>query len=184
VADKFNYINFSIKEIGNLFQSAKGGDVQAFQKLSGIIREIAYSYFFSKYSLGKLYSKDDADDLANNVFLAFAEQYQNVDNIENWLRRVLFLSFINWYKRSKAQRTFEFDETIFREVKELNAGNSVDAEKVVDTLNTLSEDKQNIVKMRFWKDLKFSEIAQILNKSEDAVKKMFYRTIDELKQKL
>lgn len=184
MAEKFNYINFSIKEIGDLFQSAKTGDTNAFQKLSGIIRNIAYSYFFSKYSLGKLTSLHDAEDLANNVFLAFAEQYQNVENIENWLRRVLFLSFINWYKRSKTQRTFEFDENIFAVESESNIGNTIDVEKVVEILSSLSEEKQNIVKMRFWKDLKFAEIAQILNKSEDAVKKMFYRTLEELKQKL
>jgi RNA polymerase sigma factor (sigma-70 family) len=48
----------------------------------------------------------------------------------------------------------------------------------------LVEDKQKIIKMRFWENLKFSEIAENLNKSEDAVKKMFYRIIEELKTKL
>jgi len=38
--------------------------------------------------------------------------------------------------------------------------------------------------MRFWEDLKFAEIAENLGKSEDAIKKMFYRTIDELKIKI
>ncbi|MGE5811815.1 MAG: hypothetical protein ACM339_09950 [Ignavibacteria bacterium] len=38
--------------------------------------------------------------------------------------------------------------------------------------------------MRFWEELKFSEIAENLNKTEDAVKKMFYRTIDELKSRI
>jgi len=32
--------------------------------------------------------------------------------------------------------------------------------------------------------LKFSEIAEKLNKNEAAIKKMFYRTIEELKNKL
>ncbi len=184
MTNKFNYINFSKKEIDDLFQTARSGDSTAYQKLSGIIRQIAFSYFLSKYRLGKLNSEHDAEDLANNVFIAFAQQYQDVENIENWLRRVLFLSFINWYKRSRSQKTIEFDENIFLEEKELKAGNTIDAEKIVGILNTLSEDKQNIVRMRFWKDLKFTEIAEVLNKSEDAVKKMFYRTLEELKQKL
>ena len=54
---------------------------------------------------------------------------------------------------------------------------------ILSIVDTLSEEKQKIIKMRFWEDLKFSEIAENLNKSEDAVKKMFYRTIEELKNK-
>jgi len=60
----------------------------------------------------------------------------------------------------------------------------IDAESVLNILNTLSEEKQEIVKLRFWGDLKFNEIAEKLNKNESAIKKMFYRTLLELKDKL
>ncbi len=48
----------------------------------------------------------------------------------------------------------------------------------------LSDEKQKIIKMRFWGDLKFHEIAEKMNKSEAAIKKMFYRTLLEVKNKL
>jgi RNA polymerase sigma factor (sigma-70 family) len=60
----------------------------------------------------------------------------------------------------------------------------IDAESVLSMLSTLSEEKQDIVKLRFWGDLKFNEIAEKLNKNEAAVKKMFYRTLLEIKDKL
>ena len=60
----------------------------------------------------------------------------------------------------------------------------IDAESVLSVLNTMSDEKQMILKLRFWGDMKFSEIAENLNKSEAAVKKMFYRTLLELKEKL
>jgi len=60
----------------------------------------------------------------------------------------------------------------------------IDAESVLSILDTMSEEKQEIVKLRFWGDLKFSEIAEKLSKNEAAVKKMFYRTLLELKEKL
>jgi RNA polymerase sigma-70 factor (ECF subfamily) len=65
-----------------------------------------------------------------------------------------------------------------------NPGDSIDASKILSVLDLLGEDKQKIIKLRFYEDLKFAEIAEILHKSEDAVKKMFYRTIEELKSKL
>lgn len=60
----------------------------------------------------------------------------------------------------------------------------IDSESALSVLHTLSEEKQEIVKLRFWGDLKFNEIAEKLNKNEAAVKKMFYRTLLELKEKL
>lgn len=181
---KLNYINFSQKELDELFKSAQNGDSKAFENLSGYVRHISYSYFLSKHHQGKIASKDDVDDLANNVYISFAEQYQRVENIEFWLRRVLFLSFINWYKKNKSQKTLELNEAYYIESKETNPGDNVDVQKIISLLKTLSDDKQKIFKMRFWEELKFSEIAENLNKSEDAVKKMFYRTIEELKNKL
>jgi RNA polymerase sigma factor (sigma-70 family) len=65
-----------------------------------------------------------------------------------------------------------------------DSSNMIDAESALSVLNTLSEEKQEIVKLRFWSDLKFNEIAQKLNKNEAAVKKMFYRTLLEIKEKM
>lgn len=60
----------------------------------------------------------------------------------------------------------------------------IDADTVLTVLDTMSQDKQEIVKLRFWGDLKFNEIAEKLNKNEAAVKKMFYRTLLEIKEKM
>ncbi len=180
---KLNYINFSQNELNELFSEAKGGNSSSFSKLSGIIRDISYSYFLSKLRHGKIPNTEDVDDLSNNVYLSFAEQYHKIENLENWLRRVLFLTFVNWYKKSRRRKTFELDEAYYIEQKNEHPAIKIDAEKVLIILNTLSTEKQQIFKMRFWEDLKFAEIAENMGKSEDAVKKMFYRTIEELKIK-
>jgi RNA polymerase sigma-70 factor, ECF subfamily len=179
---KLNYINFSQKELGKLFSSARDGDAAAFKELSGYVRNICYSYFLSKHRQGKIRNIEDVDDLTNNVYLSFAEQYQNIENLEFWLRRVLFLNFISWHKKNSSHKTFELNEAYYVEDKEMNPNDKIDAEKILSLLNTLSSDKQKILKMRFWEGLKFAEIAESINKSEDAVKKMFYRTIEELKR--
>jgi RNA polymerase sigma factor (sigma-70 family) len=60
----------------------------------------------------------------------------------------------------------------------------VDADMILSVLDTMSEEKQEIVKLRFWGDLKFNEIAEKLNKNEAAIKKMFYRTLLDIKDKI
>jgi RNA polymerase sigma-70 factor, ECF subfamily len=176
-----NYINFSREEIDKLFSKAKTGDTNSFSDLSGYLRHISYTYFHSKYKLGKIERIEDVEDLANNVYLSFAEQYNKIENIEFWLRRVLFLNFINWYKKSRTNNTFELEEARYVQNNEISPADKLDAEKIIKLLNNLSEEKQSVVKLRFWEGLKFGEIAEQMNKSEDAVKKIFYRTLEELK---
>lgn len=47
--------------------------------------------------------------------------------------------------------------------------------------DTLSEDKSKVLIVRFWEDHKFSEISVQIGKSEDAVKIIFYGSIEVLK---
>ena len=103
---------------------------------------------------------------------------------EKWLRRVLFLNFVRWYKSEKARTFTNLKENIAAPDKSSEASDIIDAESILKLMNTLSEEKQEILKLRFWGDLKFNEIAEKLNKNEAAVKKMFYRTLLELKDKL
>lgn len=138
----------------------------------------------SKYRSGKIINKDDVDDLTSNVYIAFAEQYNKIENIENWLRRVLFLTFVRWHKQNRLKKTFELNEDISADDSFEQTDQGFDVNAIVKVLDTLSDEKQEIVRLRFWGDLKFSEIAVQLNKNEAAVKKMFYRTIEEIKNKL
>lgn len=138
----------------------------------------------SKYRSGKIINKDDVDDLTSNVYIAFAEQYNKIENIENWLRRVLFLTFVRWHKQNRLKKTFELNEDISADDSFEQTDQGFDVNAIVKVLDTLSDEKQEIVRLRFWGDLKFSEIAAQLNKNEAAVKKMFYRTIEEIKNKL
>lgn len=124
------------------------------------------------------------DDLTNNVYLAFAEQYHSIESLENWLRRVLFLTFVKWYKNQKSKSTAPLYENVEYDGGLEQKADQFDVDAVLKILSTMSEEKQEIVRLRFWGDSKFSEIAEKLDKNEAAVKKMFYRTIIEIKEKL
>ena len=160
------------------------GDSKAFSDLSKHIRDIAHSYFLSKHHQKRIVNLDDVDDLTNNVYLAFAEQFEKITTLENWLRRVVFLSFVRWYKRNKSIPTVELNESLLANEETDSVSVNIDAGTALDVLSNLSEEKQEIVKLRFWGELKFSEIAERMNKNEDAIKKMFYRTLNEIKEKL
>lgn len=116
--------------------------------------------------------------------MVFAEKYNEIDQLENWLLKVLFLTFIRWYKRIKTKGTFQLDETISTSASVEQNSDLIDAGKAADILKNMSEEKQKIVQLRIWGGLKFQEIAEELKKSEVAVKKMYYRTLEEIKDRL
>jgi RNA polymerase sigma-70 factor (ECF subfamily) len=163
---------------------SREGDSKAFADLSKNISDISHSYFLSKHRQGRIINIEDVDDLTNNVYIAFAEQFQNIEILENWLRRVLFLTFIRWYKKNKSRTYVELNESIFVQDEPDVESVNIDAETALSFLSKLSDEKQEIVKLRFWGGLKFSEIAERMNKNEAAIKKMFYRTLTELKERL
>ena len=145
--------------------------------------DISESYFLTRYKQKELTKIDDVRDLKNSVFLAFAEEYKNIENLGYWLRRMLFITFIRWNKKN-----------IIRTSKKLNSimstGNNGTDDKellaiqVTKALNSLTEEKQKIVRLKFWAHLDFEEIAKYLNKSEVVVRKSYYNTLLALKNRL
>lgn len=178
------YYNFSKEELRDLLELTKNGDANSFQELSSLIRSISYSYFKSKYNYGKLHTVDDADDLANDVFITFTKQYQDILDIEKWLRRVLFLTFINFYKKQRSRSFAEFDENFHEDTEDMDVSINIDSQKIIKIVSNLKDPKDKIIMMRFWEGMKFIEIAEKLDRNEAAVKKMFYRSIGEIKNKL
>jgi len=58
------------------------------------------------------------------------------------------------------------------------------AAQVTRVLNSLSEEKQKIIRLKFWAHMDFKEIAEYLNKSEAVVRKLYYNTLLALKNRL
>ncbi len=162
---------------------AQKGSYYEFGELSQYVRDISESYFLTKYKKKEITKIVDVEDLTNSVFLAFAEEYKNIENIGFWLRRMLFITFIKWYKKKKI-RTPKKIYSI------LNAGNNGTEEEelsvaqVAKVLSSLTEEKQKIVRLKFWAHMDFKQIAEYLNKGEAVVRKSYYNSLLALKNRL
>lgn len=148
------------------------------------MRDISYSYFLSKHRLKKIINIEDAENLTNDTYLSFAEQYHKIENIENWLRRVLFLTFIRWHKEHHKFNSIELNDNYIGHNDNKPTSDQIDLETILKEIDTLSDEKQKIIRLRFWGELKFKEIADAMDKTEVAVKKMFYRALADLKNKI
>jgi len=96
---------------------------------------------------------------------------------------MLFLTFIRWYKHKKIRTSKNLNSII-------NTGNNRADEKellatqVTKVLNTITEEKQKIIRLKFWAHLDFKQIAEYLNKNEAVVRKTYYNTLLVLKNRL
>jgi DNA-directed RNA polymerase specialized sigma subunit len=52
--------------------------------------------------------------------------------------------------------------------------------KVMEIVNILDEKSKKIITMRFWDDLSFKEIWEIMGISEDSCKKILYRSLAKI----
>lgn len=57
-------------------------------------------------------------------------------------------------------------------------------DKVKECLTHLKKEQREVVILRVWDELAYSEIAEILEKSEDNCKMIFSRSLEKLKQEL
>lgn len=136
-------------------------------------------------------SCEDAEDILLDVFLAalesstllsMSEQHQ-----EAWLRRVAYNKCIDHHRRTSRRPAFPLQahvETIFddeRRAPEQAALRQEELEQLQKNLAALSNDQQEILRLRFADELPCAEIAARMHKSEGAVRTMLSRTLHLLR---
>ncbi|MDO8557074.1 MAG: sigma-70 family RNA polymerase sigma factor [Candidatus Jorgensenbacteria bacterium] len=173
-----------MKDEQSLITSAKNGNNEAFGELYDRYLPKIYRFVFLK--VGR---KQDAEDLTHQVFM---QAWEHIGNFEfqgfpfgSWLYRIASNAVIDYYRTFK--RTFDI-EAIPKEVLahdpelESSLDSAFSIELVRSAITKLDHDQQNVVIMRFVNDLSTKEIADILGKSEGAVRVIQHRALKQLKQ--
>lgn len=156
-----------------------------FSKIYDKCIEKIYRFIFLKVS-----SEEIAQDLCSETFLKGWESYKNNPNIENpsaFLYRIA-RNLVTDYYRQKGRTQFvsaEFVSIIDPNpgLEEKMALNS-DLEQVKLVLATLKEDYQNVIIWRYLDDLPISEIAKMLDKSEEATRVTLHRALKSLRNEM
>lgn len=150
-------------------------------------------YAASIFAYARLHSSSwqDAEDLTLEVFL-IALEHDNLTWLAEkqqllWLRRVAHNKMIDTYRRSshpaivpleQVVETVYHDEALTPEQLALRREELEQLYKAVETLSLL---QKQVLQLRFGDDLRFADIAILLDKSEEAVRKLYSRTIGRLR---
>ena len=157
-------------------------DVQAFGALYD--RYVQRVYRFCYYRTN---NKADAEDLTAQIFLIVLEtlpRYRQQGHFAGWLFSIARNKVSDHHRRVPHM---SLDESTLPPIQidfEINVETSQRKESLLKLIQALAEDERELIHFRYVAELSFAEIAQALKKNEDAVKKMLYRLIARLKDKL
>lgn len=146
------------------------------EKLGVTFIQIYDEYFDDvyRYVYFKIGNKWDADDIVSEIFRKAYEKRSSFKEIENpkaWLLMIARNTVIDFYRKKKNiligdEMEFYFNplpfEDPFRESEEM--------ECLKKSLNYLSKEDLEITNLRYFADLKFKEIADILDKTEQSLR--------------
>ncbi|MCX6186300.1 MAG: RNA polymerase sigma factor [Bacteroidetes bacterium] len=138
-----------------------------------------------------LVNHDDADDVTQNTFIKVWENLQNFrqdSKLYTWIFRIATneaLSFLN-KKRSSTTSSLQEYETILNE--SLIAGSYFDGNAIELKLQQallLLPDKQKLVfNMKYYENMKYEEIEQILGTSVGALKASYHHAVKKIEEYL
>jgi RNA polymerase sigma-70 factor (ECF subfamily) len=165
-----------------LIKAAKK-DVAAFGQLYQLYVQSIFRYLYSR--IGSL---PEAEDATAQTFLAAMEaldRYRDDGHFAAWLFGIARKKAIDNFRSQRRQVPLENAEHIPLQAdllqQVIQAEQNVALAKMV---NSLPEEERELIRLRYFAELSFSEIGRLLNRSEDAVKKSLYRLLARLQSQL
>ncbi len=169
-----------------IIRAAKG-DSEAFSVLyQRYVRRI-YNYIY--YRTG---NQHDAEDLTERVFFRALSHIHNYRNrglpFSAWLYRIAHNLVANWYRDTKRRKEVPLEDhayTISRgDLPESELVKLQEVEQLMAALRRLPSDRQNLLILKFVERLSNEEIAQIMGRTEGAIKSLYHRTLLTLRDEI
>lgn len=161
-------------------------------------KEIADLYYDDVYHLclSRLKREEDAADVAQEVFLVFQENYNELEDefIRAWLYSVANNKIKEQFRAiAKREKELIFGTVFGSQIStdilyEMEEDNKITPEDIEEKkksiLSALSEKELELFEMIYTKHMKYEELAKALNISEQAVRARAYRLRLKIKERI
>ena len=158
-------------------------------------REEAFSLLLNKYQQ-KIYwhirrmviDHDDTDDLVQDVFIKVWKSLSNFrsdSQLFTWLYRIATNESVTFLNRKKLRNSVSLDDSAGQDLIDTLAespyfdGNKAQM-KLQKALLTLPEKQRLVFNMKYFDDLKYEEISEILGTSVGALKASFHIAVKKI----
>lgn len=173
------------KELIKQLQTKTSKD-QAFRTLISLYKERLYWHIRNIVK-----SHDDADDVLQNTFI---KVYKNIDNFKgdsklySWLYRIATNESITLVNKNAKRLQITSEEVQHLAINNLQAdvyfeGDEIQL-KLQKAIATLPDKQQLVFNMKYFQDIKYKDMASILETSEGALKASYHIAIKKIEKYL
>jgi RNA polymerase sigma-70 factor (ECF subfamily) len=144
----------------------------------------AYAWRLYRYFYSRLGNVADAEDLCAQTFLGVLEglpRYRHRGQFSAWLFQIARNKAIDHFRRQRPTGIVDemlMDPQAGRLLENVIDGQAV--EKLKSLFRALDEDERELLRLRFVVDLSFVQMAALLGRNEDAVRKAVQRILARL----
>ena len=155
---------------------------EAFKELLGLYKERLYWHIRNIVK-----SHDDADDVLQNTFIKI---FKNIDKFKgdsklfSWMYRIATNESITFINKKAKQLQISNEELQQLTINNLTSdvyfeGDAIQL-KLQKAISTLPEKQQLVFNMKYFEDLKYKDISQILETSEGALKASYHIAVKKI----
>lgn len=157
-------------------------------------REVAFRQLVNQYSR-PLYNHirtividhDDTDDVLQNTFIKVFSNiagFKGESKLFSWMYRIATNEAITFINQKAKKTGITNEEVLQRAVNNLKADDYFEGEaiqlKLQQAVASLPEKQQLVFKMRYFEDLKYEEISEMLNTSVGALKASYHHAVKKI----
>jgi len=168
----------------SLLQRARERDPAALATIYDTYAPKIYAYIYRH-----IRDPHRAEDLTSTVFLKMLESLDKNnfarDRLQSWLYRVahnVIVDDVRYQQRRPTQALYDTLETGSEDDPAVIVDKQLKERVVWDAIQQLTEDQKNVIILRFGEGLTAPQVAQILDKTEEAVRALQRRGLSNLRK--
>ena len=129
------------------------------------------------------------NDILQNVLVkAFQklDAFKGDSALYTWLYRIARNETLNYLDKEKRRTGIDLDEPVFEILAGSNSLEQIDGERIhellMNAIDSLPEKQAEVFQLKYFEELKYSEIAERLETSEGALKASFFHAKEKIKE--
>lgn len=149
-----------------------------------------YELSILRFVYNSVRDREAAEDITQEVFITVYNKlysYNKEYKFSNWLYQIAknkAIDYMRKYKRVYEANVEEVQEAVSKEASPEEKAEFKETKRLVEAfLNTLNEVDKQIILLRYTNDkMTFSDIAEVLNMGESAVKRRYYKARERFRE--
>lgn len=158
----------------------------AFGELLDVYQERLY------WHIRKLvHTHENADDVLQNTFIRIYKSignFQEKSALHTWMYRIAYNESIRFLEKNNKKRYDNIDEISQSNLEVIFEDEYFDGNEIQKKLNTIidtfKEKQKRVFQMKYFDDLSFRQISEILDVSESTLKSTYYTCVKIIEKKI